>query len=40
MRIFVIALVVVAVLAIAFAVVLNSNQTTVQQEFSTEAMRL
>ena len=40
MRIFIIALVVAAVLAIAFAAVLSPNQTTVQQEFSTEGVRL
>jgi hypothetical protein len=35
-----IAVVVAVVLAIGFAVALNSNQKTVQQEFSTEAVRL
>jgi len=40
MRSFVIAIVVAAVLAIGFAIALNSTQKTVQQEFSTEAVRL
>jgi hypothetical protein len=35
-----IAVAVAVVLAISFAVALNSNQKTVQQEFSTEAVRL
>jgi hypothetical protein len=34
-----IAIVVAVVLAIGFAVVLNSNQKTAQEEFSTEAAR-
>jgi hypothetical protein len=34
-----IAIVVAVVLAIGFAVVLNSNQKTAQEEFSTEASR-
>jgi hypothetical protein len=40
MRSFVIAIVVAVVLAIGFAVVLNSNEKTAQEEFSTEAVRL
>ena len=39
MRTFGIATVVAVVLAIGFAVVLNANQKTVQEEFSTEAVR-
>jgi hypothetical protein len=35
-----IAVVVAVVLAIGFAVALNSNQKTAQQEFSTEAVRM
>jgi hypothetical protein len=35
-----IAVVVAVVLAIGFAVALNSNQNTAQQEFSTEAVRM
>jgi hypothetical protein len=35
-----IAVLIAVVLAIGFAVALNSNQKTVQQEFSTEATRL
>jgi len=38
-RSFGIAIVVAVVLAIGFAVVLNSNQKTAQEEFSTEAAR-
>jgi len=38
-RSFRIAIVVAVVLAIGFAVVLNSNQKTAQEEFSTEAAR-
>ena len=40
MRSFGIAIVVAAVLPIGFAIALNSTQKTVQQEFSTEAVRL
>jgi hypothetical protein len=40
MRSFGIAIVVAVVLAIGFAIVLNSNQKTAQEEFSTEAVRL
>jgi hypothetical protein len=40
MRIFGIAIVVAVLLAIAFAFVLNANQKTAQEEFSTEAVRL
>ena len=40
MRSFVIAIVLAVVLAIGFAVVLNSNQKTAQEKFSTEAVRL
>jgi hypothetical protein len=39
-RSFGIAIVVAVVLAIGFAVVLNANQKTAQEEFSTEAVRL
>jgi hypothetical protein len=35
-----IAVLIAVVLAIGFAVALNSSQKTVQQEFSTEAVRL
>jgi hypothetical protein len=40
MRNFGIAIVVAVVLAIGFAVVLNANQRTVQDEFSTDTVRL
>ena len=40
MRSFVIAMVVAALLAIGFAIALNLNQKTAQEEFSTEAVRL
>jgi hypothetical protein len=40
MRSFGIAIVVAVVLAIGFAVMLNANQKTAQEEFSTEAVRL
>ena len=40
MRSFGIAIVVAVVLAIGFAIALNSNQKTAQEEFSTEAVRL
>jgi hypothetical protein len=39
MRSFGIAIVNAVVLAIGFAVVLHSNQKTVEQEFSTDAVR-
>jgi hypothetical protein len=40
MRSFGIAIVVAVVLAIGFAIALNSKQKTAQEEFSTEAVRL
>jgi hypothetical protein len=40
MRSFSIAIVVAVVLAIGFAVLLNANQKTAQEGFSTEAVRL
>jgi type IV secretory pathway component VirB8 len=39
MRVFGIALLIAVVLTIGFAIVLNSTQKTVQEEFSTEAAR-
>jgi hypothetical protein len=40
MRSFAIATVVAVLLAIGFAIVLNANQKTAQEEFSTGAVRL